>query len=309
MDIHRLRTGKAEALIATKGAELQSLRLGGRDLLWEAGSLWPRHAPLLFPIVGRLKDDTLRHEGKTFPMPRHGFARDRDFALLEGTATTCTAELRDDEASRAVYPFPFVLRVAYTLNAASLRMDIALRNPGDAPLPASLGLHPAFRWPLAPDLPKAAHRLVFEADEPGPLRRLNADGLLAPRALPTPIQNQVLPLHEDLFTEDALIFLEPRSRSIRFEAGGGPALTLCWEGFPHLGLWAKPNPGPAFLCIEPWEGYADPEGWDGDFADKPGSFLLSPGATRRWNLALSLTADSRQLSTPAPRPGNAGWPG
>jgi galactose mutarotase-like enzyme len=292
MGIHRLHSGKAEALVAATGAELQSLRLGGCDLLWDAGPLWPRHAPLLFPIVGRLKGDTLRHQGETFPMPRHGFARDRDFALLEGTATTCTAELRDDEASRAAYPFPFVLRVAYTLNAASLRMDISLRNPGEVPLPASLGLHPAFRWPLVPGLSKAAHRLVLEASEPGPLRRLAAGGLLDPTLRSTPIQGRVLPLHEELFAEDALIFLEPRSRSVRFEAEGGPALTLRWEGFPHLGLWAKPSLEAAFLCIEPWEGHADPEGWDGGFADKPGSFLLSPGATRRWSLTIASTAES-----------------
>lgn len=287
MDIHRLRTGAAEAAIATAGAELQALRLGGHDLLWEAGPLWPRHAPLLFPIVGRLKDDTLRHRGQTYPMPRHGFARDRDFGWLERTATTCTAELRDDDASRASYPFPFVLRVAYTLEAASLRMDLSLHNPGPESLPASLGLHPAFRWPLRPGLPKTAYRLVFGSDEPGPLRRLNAEGLLEPTPHATPIQGRVLPLREELFTEDALIFLEPRSRSLRFESEGGPALTLRWEGFPHLGLWAKPDPGPAFLCIEPWEGYADPEGRDGEFADKPGSFLLSPGTTRRWSLTIA----------------------
>ena len=287
MDIHRLHTGTAEALIAAKGAELQSLRLGGRDLLWDAGPLWPRHAPLLFPIVGRLKDDVLRLGGRTFHLPRHGFARDRDFSLVEGTATTCTAELQDDEATRAAYPFPFVLRVAYTLTTTSLRMDIALRNPGEAPLPASLGLHPAFRWALAPGRPKASHRLVFEQDEPGSLRRLDADGLLGQAPCPTPIQERVLPLEEGLFQEDALIFLEPRSRSLRFEAEGGPALELRWEGFPHLGLWAKRDPGPAFLCIEPWEGHADPEGWGGDFTDKPGSFLLSPGATRRWSLTIS----------------------
>lgn len=292
MDIHRLHTGAAEAVIAARGAELQSLRLGGRDLLWEAGPLWPRHAPLLFPIVGRLGDDAMRLGDRTFPLPRHGFARDRDFALVEGTATTCTAELRDDEASRARFPFPFRLRVAYTLTGASLRMDLALRNPGEAPLPASLGLHPAFRWPLAPDLPKAAHRLVFEAGEPGPLRRLDAGGLLDPAARPSPIQDRVLPLGEGLFQEDALIFLEPRSRRLRFEAEGGPSLELSWEGFPHLGIWTKPHPGPGFLCLEPWEGHADPADWRGDFREKPGAFTLAPGATRRWSLAISLEAGS-----------------
>jgi galactose mutarotase-like enzyme len=288
MDIHRLRTDRAEAAIAATGAELQALRLGGQDLLWDAGPLWPRHAPLLFPVVGRLKDDTLRCGGAAFPMPRHGFARDRAFTLVEGTATTCTAELRDDEATRTLYPFPFLLRVAYTLGAASLRMDVTLRNPGEGPLPASLGLHPAFRWPLDPRLPKAAHRLVFEANEPGPLRRLTAEGLLDPAPHPSPILGRTLPLQEGLFEGDALIFLEPRSRSLRFEAQGGPALTLRWEGFPHLGLWAKRDPGQAFLCIEPWEGYADPADWTGGFSEKPGSFILPPGATRRWSLAITV---------------------
>jgi galactose mutarotase-like enzyme len=173
-------------------------------------------------------------------------------------------------------------------------MDLSLHNPGKAPLPASLGLHPAFRWPLAPDRTKAAHRLTFGAEEPGPLRRLTAEGLLDPNPRPSPIQDRVLPLDEGLFSEDALIFLEPRSRNLRFEAEGGPALTLRWEGFPHLGIWAKPDPGPSFLCIEPWEGYADPADWQGDFTDKPGAFLLAPGATRRWNLTISL--DGSQLS-------------
>lgn len=291
MDIHRLHAGAAEAVISAKGAELQALRLGGREVLWDAGPLWPRHAPLLFPVVGRLRDDALRLDGQAFHLPRHGFARDRDFTLIEGTATTCTTELRDDETTRSAYPFPFVLRAAYTLTATSLRMDLALRNPGGVPLPASLGLHPAFRWPLAPGLPKAAHRLVFETDEPGLLQRLDGDGLVDPTPRPTPIRDRVLPLDERLFQEDALIFLEPRSRSLRFESEGGPTLRLHWEGFPHLGIWAKPDPGPAFLCLEPWEGHADPADWTGDFTAKPGGFLLPPGATRRWNLTITLAAN------------------
>lgn len=289
MDIHRLHQPGSEALIARSGAELQSLRLGGLELLWIAGPLWPRHAPLLFPVVGGLKDDTLRHQGRAFPMPKHGFARDRAFAWIERSDTTCTLELRDDAATRAAYPFPFRLTVAYTLDGSNLHMVLHLRNPGDVPLPASLGLHPAFRWPLAPGLPKTAHRLVFETPEPAPLRRLDARGLLTPDLHPTPIHDRELALGEALFNEDALIFLEPRSRSLRFEAEGGPSLGLRWEGFPHLGVWSKPNPGPGFLCIEPWEGYASPANWDGAFSEKPGSFLLAAGASRRWTLSIALT--------------------
>jgi galactose mutarotase-like enzyme len=307
MAIHRLQQGGSEAVIAATGAELQALRIGGTDLLWNAGPLWPRRAPLLFPIVGALKGDALHHRGETFPMPKHGFARDRDFAWVQRTGATCALELRDDAGTRLAYPFSFRLTVAYELEPAGLHMEVALHNPGDAPLPASLGLHPAFRWPLTPDLPKASHRLAFEMDEPGPLRRLDAQGLLAPELHPSPIHDGQLPLSEELFTQDALIFLEPRSRSLRFEAGDGPALRLRWEGFPHLGVWTKPDPAPSFLCIEPWEGYASPADWDDDIADKPGGLLLPPGATRRW--ALTLSVEHGRGPRPAPLPGSGGSPG
>lgn len=287
---HLLRSDLSEAVISDRGAELQGLRLEGTDLLWPAGPLWPRHAPLLFPVIGSLQGGAL-HDGTTaLPMPKHGFARERDFTWLRHDETACVLELKDDAATRDVFPFAFRLTVAYTLAASRLRMDVALNNPGEAPLPASLGLHPAFRWPLAPHLPKAAHRLVFDAEEPGPLRRLDAQGLLAPEMHPTPIRRRELALAEDLFAKDALLFLEPRSRGLRFEAAGGPSLSLRWEGFPHLGVWAKPDPGPAFLCIEPWEGYADPSGWRGDLRDKPGAFTLAPGADRAWSLEVALTS-------------------
>ncbi len=221
-------------------------------------------------------------------MPRHGFARDKDFAWLERTPAHCALELRDDGDTRKVYPFTFRLVVRYALTTTGLHMDLQLHNPGATPLPASLGLHPAFHWPLAPGLSKAAHRLVFEADEPDPVRRLEDRGLLAPEEHPTPIRARELALHEDLFREDALIFLRPRSRSLRYEIPGGSALVINWEGFPHLGLWAKPDPGPSFLCIEPWSGYADPADWEGEFSQKPGVFLLAPGAIRRWSFSASL---------------------
>lgn len=288
MDFQTLERNGSRAVIARQGAELTALRLGGRDLLWDAGPLWPRHAPLLFPVVGALAGDRLRHRSATHPMPKHGFARDRAFDWQGGSETACTLALREDESTREAYPFPFVLTVHYALEAAALRMDLTLHNPGPAPLPASLGLHPAFRWPLAPGVPKAAHRLIFEADEPGPLRRIDAGGLLSPTLHPTPIQGRELPLHEGLFVEDAMLFLEPRSRRLRFEAPGAPSLVLSWEGFPHLGVWTKPDPDPAFLCIEPWEGHASPAGWDGEFSDKPGSFLVDPGATRQWSLTVSV---------------------
>ena len=239
-------------------------------------------------MVGGLKGDLLRHDGDTYPMPRHGFARDRDFSWLERTPTGCALALRDDEHTWKAYPFAFRLVVRYTLTAAGLDMEVELHNPAGAALPASLGLHPAFRWPLVPGVSKAAHRLTFEADEPGPLRRLDGMGLLSREDQPTPISQLELALHEELFREDALIFLESRSRSLCFEASAGPSVAISWDGFPHLGVWAKPDAGPAFLCIEPWAGYADPADWEGEFRQKPGVFLVPPGEMRRWTFAIAL---------------------
>lgn len=287
MDTLFLSCDGAEARIAHLGAELQHLRLGGLDLLWEAGPLWPRHAPLLFPIVGALREDTLTLQGRRHTLPKHGFARDLPFAWTLREPARCALELTDTPATHAAYPFPFRLGVAYTLTANRLRMEVTLHNPGPAPLPASLGLHPAFRWPLVPACPKRSHRLVFDEAEPAPVHRLTPQGLLDPAPRPSPIQGRQLPLDECLFTEDALLFLSPRSRGLAFEAEGGPTVRLAWEGFPHLGIWTKPDPGPSYLCIEPWEGHADPADWAGDFASKPGSFRVPPGEHRTWSLTVA----------------------
>ena len=109
-DSHTLRGDGIAATILGQGAELSSLRnAGGRELLWQAGPQWPRHAPILFPIVGRLKNDTLRHNGKTYPMTQHGFARDRRFAWIEQGPRSCKLALSDDAETRARYPFAFRL--------------------------------------------------------------------------------------------------------------------------------------------------------------------------------------------------------
>lgn len=283
MNRHVMRDGELEAEVSLLGAELQALRHRNTELLWDGGPLWPRRAPLLFPIVGGLRDDTLRYGSQTYHLPRHGFARDRDFAWLERAPESCTLELADDAATRTAYPFAFRLQVRYELRHGSLRAELALTNPGGSPLPASLGGHPAFRWPLAPGLPKPAHRVVFAEAEPEPIRRLDARGLVAPEPEPSLVRGRTLALCEGLFEADALIFDRLRSRSLRFEAEGGPSIEVAWEGFPHLGLWAKPDPAPSFLCIEPWQGFASPAGWEGDFEDKPGVVVLAPGETRRWS--------------------------
>jgi galactose mutarotase-like enzyme len=277
MDRHTIAS-EVSAEIKADGAELCSLRdAAGHEMLWQALPAWPRHAPVLFPIVGRLAGDTLRHRGHSYRMTQHGFARDRRFAWSERTPTTCRLVLADDAETRAHYPFAFRFEVAYAVAGATLSVTFAVVNTGTEMLPASMGAHPAFRWPLADGIAKTAHVLTFSDREPAPVRRLRG-GLLLADPVPTPIAGTTLQLDEALFAADALILDQLASRSVRFSAPGAPGLDVSWDGFGELGLWSKP--GADFLCIEPWCGYASPEGFDGEFMEKPGLLLIPPGARR-----------------------------
>ena len=274
-----LRNDMVTATVTAAGAELCSLKNAeGRELLWQAGSEWPRHAPLLFPIVGRLKNDALRHRGKTYRMTQHGFARDRWFEWLEREPTCCKLVLVDDEATHCLYPFAFRLSVGYALKNLDLEVSIEITNTGDELLPASVGAHPAFNWPLLPGLAKEDYALVFSQAEPMPIRRLK-DGLLRAAPEPTPVRGKTLPLSERLFDDDAIILDRPASASVRFAAQRGPSIEVFWEGFLELGVWSKPAGAP-FLCIEPWHGFASPADFDGEFSDKPGLMHIAPAASR-----------------------------
>jgi galactose mutarotase-like enzyme len=278
-DNQTLQGDGISATIVGQGAELVSLRnADGLELLWQAGPAWRRHSPILFPIVGRLKGDQLRHRGQIYPMTQHGFARDKPFAWAERGPRSCTLVLVDDADTRAHYPFAFHLAVTYTLDKQQLRVTFEITNTGDEPLPASIGAHPAFNWPLLPDLAKTNYQLTFADDERAPIRRLK-DGLLLAAAQPTPVKGKILALSERLFDEDAVIIDRPVGTSVRYAAEQGPSIELSWQGFRELGIWSKPGGAP-FLCLEPWHGIASPIDFDGEFLDKPGLMLIAASHKR-----------------------------
>jgi galactose mutarotase-like enzyme len=286
-DSHTLHADGITATILAHGAELCSLRNeAGLELLWQAGPQWPRHAPLLFPIVGRLKNDQLRHRGKTYPMTQHGFARDQRFDWVERTSTSCALVLSDSAATHARFPFAFRLAVAYAVQSADLDITLEITNTGREMLPASIGGHPAFNWPLLPGMAKENYTLTFPDDEPAPIRRLK-DGLLRAKPEPTPIHGKTLTPSERLFDDDAVILDGPSSHSVRYAADNGPSLEISWDKFRELGIWSKPGGAP-FLCIEPWRGFASPADFDGEFSDKPGVMQIAPGAKEilRYRIAI-----------------------
>jgi galactose mutarotase-like enzyme len=247
-------------------------------LLWQAGPAWPRHSPVLFPIVGRLNNDQLRHRGKTYPMTQHGFARDFGFDWVEQGAHSCRLVLVDSEATRARYPFAFRLEVTYAVDDADLSVAFDVTNTGDENLPASIGGHPAFNWPLLPELTKGAYALNFSDEEPAPIRRVEG-GLVRAKSEPSPVRGKTLVLSERLFDDDAVIFDRLASSSVRYAADHGPSIEMSWHGLPELGIWSKLG-GAAFVCIEPWHGFSSPSEFDGEFADKPGLMHIAPGEKR-----------------------------
>ena len=278
-DSHTISGDGIAATILAHGAELCSLKnREGVELLWQAGPQWPRHAPLLFPIVGRLKNDELRHRGKVYPMTQHGFARDHRFEWGARGPNSCKLVLTDSEATRTRYPFAFRLEVTCRVEGAALEVEFEITNSGEEMLPASLGGHPAFNWPLLPGSSKQAHALTFSDDEPAPIRRLK-NGLLRPQPEPTPIRGKTLSLSEKLFEDDAVILDQLASCSVRYGADRGPSIEISWQGFRELGVWSKPGGAP-FLCIEPWHGFASPSDFDGEFSDKPGLMQIPAGESR-----------------------------
>ncbi|MDT0541857.1 MULTISPECIES: aldose 1-epimerase family protein [Streptomyces] len=293
----RIGTGPLTAEIDEQGAELCSLRYRpegrgeGTELLWQAERAWPWHAPLLFPVIGRMNGDRLRHDGTLHPMPKHGFARDRRFTVERHDGTSAVLTLKDDAESRRLFPFPFRLTVGYAVEGGRLDVSYSVHNPGPGTLSASLGVHPGFRWPLPGAAGKRDHAVVFERPEPAPVRRVE-DVLLLPERHPTPVHGRTLRLDEALFTDGALILDAVDSAWLTYGAPGSPTVTLSWHGFRQLTLWSPPRVD--LLCIEPWYGLPSPAGPDGENAEnaeytaKPGQFHLSAGRSRRFGLGVEI---------------------
>lgn len=283
-----IRTTELTATINPQGAQLSVLRdAAQRDLLWSGDpAVWAGRAPILFPIVGMLAGGHYRLGDHTYALSRHGFARNRRFTVVESGTCSVTFRLSADAATLAVYPFDFELDVNFSLEGANLAVNSWIRNRDTREMPASLGYHPAFVWPLPYGEARAAHFIEFDTDEPAPIRRLDDNGLLTPEPLATPVKNRRLDLADELFAHDALIFDQIKSRTVTYGSEVGPRIAVSFPGVPYLGVWSKPGAG--FICIEPWQGVTDPEGFNGEFTDKPGSVRVAPGEAVAVGMTITL---------------------
>ena len=273
-----LKNAHLEASFAATGAELIALRdNSGHDFLWDGDPVWWKgRAPLLFPIVGRVPGDHILVDGRLYPMRQHGLARISDFTLVQAREDACLFRLQASEATRPHYPFDFELDVTYALKGPTLSLSATVRNSGPVAMPVSFGFHPAFRWPLPGSNGKAGHAVIFDENELAPVRRLK-NGLVLSEKFPTPVEGRVLGLYEALFDADAIIFDQLASRGVTYQSPGA-RVRIDFPGMPYLGIWSKPGAG--FVCIEPWHGFAAPEGFRRRTLGKAGHYKFETGRSR-----------------------------
>ena len=270
--------------IHPQGAELQSIFHLQHQLeyLWNANpEYWGKHAPVLFPIVGQLNENTYAYNQKLYSLPRHGFARDRAFDLVHQNESSATFQLNSDEATLSAYPFPFSFQIKYALSGNELTNEYSVKNTGNETLLFSVGGHPAFKVPLVEDTLYEDYYLEWEHPETIDRWTLQ-DGLLNTHPLPFLQQQNTIPLSHDLFKKDAVVLKHPKSTSISLQSHRTKhGLTMHFDGFPYFGIWAaKEAP---FVCLEPWCGIADSLYHNGQLAEKEGIIHLPPHQT--WSKA------------------------
>lgn len=272
MSIISLSNNVISAQINTLGAELCSLKnTENKDFIWEGDpAYWGKHSPVLFPIVGTLKNNTYTHNNKEYILTRHGFARDMEFELVDQTANTATFSIQSNSTTLASYPFQFELQIQYTLFNSTLEIAYKVINKDNSAIPFSIGAHPAFALPGNFE----NYSLKFEKAEPLEYTLLENDLVSTQTETIDTISNSV-PLTYKLFERDALIFKKLQSNSLTIVEKEKPFLKVHFEDFPNLGIWTKV--GASFLCIEPWFGYSDTIKSNGNIFEKEGIIILKTG--------------------------------
>lgn len=276
--------------ISTKGAELQSIIRKDNQLeyLWSGDpAFWGKKSPVLFPIVGNLKNNTYYYKGEPYQLGRHGFARDMEFNVIEHTEHHITLNLSDSDTTRKNYPFSFSLNIRYTLQDASLVVSYEVQNTGDETMYFSIGAHPAFKVPLVEGTSYEDYSLHFSDTETADVWPLSASGQIS--RTPAPYLDNILelPLKKEMFYSDALVFKNLASTAISIRSEKTPhGLTVRYAGFPYMGIWSAKDAD--FVCIEPWCGIADHDDASGKLEEKEGILPLSPEGIFRqqWSVIL-----------------------
>ena len=266
-----ISNSQLSATINTFGAELISLVKNNKNYIWQVDEMyWNKTSPILFPIVGRLKNDSYTFNGKTYQLPRHGFARNMEFTFDKKSDSQVIFELNETEVTKAIYPFNFKLLLAYTLLDNELVIEYFVRNQSDEVLPFSIGAHPAF----AISDKFENYSLQFNAADTFETHHLENESFNWKTTL-VETKNNAISLNYNLFEKDALVFKQLKSNEVVLKNKDKSILKVNFDHFPYLGIWTKENA--PFLCIEPWCGLADHANHNGNLEEKEGMNHLPAG--------------------------------
>jgi galactose mutarotase-like enzyme len=261
-----------KATFNTKGAELTALHSKQRNYIWNGNpQFWGKHSPILFPIVGTIKNNEYFFEGKKYNLNRHGFARDLDFKIISQTQTSVVFSLKNNYKTILAFPFEFELQILYQLDENKLNVSYRVQNNDKKIMPFSIGAHPAF----ALNESFENYGLQFSDDEKINYYLLDSD-LVAEKSTILKVKNKRLDLNYKLFENDALVFKSMQSDAITIFEYDKAILKLHYKGFPNFGIWTKHNA--PFICLEPWYGYSDTNESTQQIVEKEGIQLLKPNA-------------------------------
>lgn len=266
--------------VSAHGAELQSIRKGDIEYLWQGDSrYWGRRSPVLFPIVGSVWEARYRVDGTEYQLGQHGFARDMDFTLVCATDTEVRYRLESSDETLAKYPYPFVLEIAYRLHGASIDVIWEVKNPSDKDMYFQIGAHPAFFYPDYDPEKSGRGFFTFDRTEGIECIRIKEKGCVdAETKWPLEMPEGVLKLEKDTFDAiDTIMVQDSQLKRVNmFKEDGTAWLSLSFDA-PVVGIWSPPGKVAPFICIEPWYGRCDRVGYEGEYKDKDWMNCLAPG--------------------------------
>lgn len=289
-----IQNDRFTATINEVGAELTHLvdQASHRDLIWN-NDLWPKHAPVLFPAIGRSNEDSYLIDGQRYEMPQHGFVSGETFMIVDQTPTAVTLSLTANAATRVYYPFDFELQVTFTLVATGLNLSFSVRNHGQQDLSYSLGSHPAFNVPFEAGEAFTDYELVLD---PAPTDLQQFEIVKTPnpyrsgKELPVTTDKGVIKLNYPMFDAGLIILKAPNLAHLTLQSTKSKhSISLNLDDFDYVTLWTKEGAQAPFLCLEPFNGLPDVAGDLRELATKEGNHHVAVGQSE--TMAYTITVD------------------
>ena len=273
---YQLQNSHLTLTIHTHGAELISLKdnLTHTEYIWQADpTYWKRHSPVLFPIVGSLKNKSYSYNTQTYPLSQHGFARDSVFTLKSQTENEIWMTLTASPHTLKLYPFNFCLEIGYKLTERTVTVFWKVINHDTKKMYFSIGAHPAFSYQSASTAPRY---LLFDSQKNLSYQLLDENGLLLPKLHTLKLTNGCHQIEEDLFDQDALIIEHHQAQQVSLaDENKKPYITVSFDS-PLFGLWSPAKKSAPFMCIEPWYGRCDAADFTGTLEERAYGQALAP---------------------------------